>query len=138
MLFYDNEFGLNDGALEECKFCQSPRKGICRKKQVVLKSMFYLPIIQRLQRMFASTKTASQMMWHHSNGIPRVMCHPSEGEAWKHFNRLHPDFLADPHNVRLGLCSNGFTPHIQASTKPYSCWPVVVTPYNLPPEMRWA
>ena len=25
MLFYDNEFGTNDGALEECKFCKSPR-----------------------------------------------------------------------------------------------------------------
>jgi len=45
------------------------------------------------------------------------------------------DFAADPRNVRLGLCSDGFTPHIQASAKPYSCWPVIVTPYNLPPEM---
>ncbi|CAK8537010.1 unnamed protein product [Lathyrus sativus] len=25
MLFYDNEFGINDEALEECKFCKSPR-----------------------------------------------------------------------------------------------------------------
>ncbi|KAI5396620.1 hypothetical protein KIW84_023799 [Lathyrus oleraceus] len=25
MLFYDNEFGTNDGSLEECKFCKSPR-----------------------------------------------------------------------------------------------------------------
>ncbi|KAI5428694.1 hypothetical protein KIW84_033622 [Lathyrus oleraceus] len=25
MLFYDNEFGTSDGALEECKFCKSPR-----------------------------------------------------------------------------------------------------------------
>jgi hypothetical protein len=25
MLYYDNEFGINDGALVECKFCQEPR-----------------------------------------------------------------------------------------------------------------
>ncbi|CAK8577297.1 unnamed protein product [Lathyrus sativus] len=54
MLFYDNEFGTNDGGLEECKFCQSPmylvhNKGVDQKqKRVAVKSMFYLPIIPRL------------------------------------------------------------------------------------------
>ncbi|KAK2449830.1 hypothetical protein QL285_008985 [Trifolium repens] len=28
-----------------------------------------------------------------------------------------------------------FTLYIQASATPYSCWPVIVTPYNLPPDM---
>jgi len=36
--------------------------------------------------------------------------------------------------VRLGLCADGFTPFAQ-SERPYSIWPVVVTPYNLPPDM---
>ena len=31
------------------------------------------------------------------------MCHPSDGEAWKHFDRMHPEFSQDPRNVRLGL-----------------------------------
>ncbi|XP_004499398.1 uncharacterized protein [Cicer arietinum] len=35
----------------------------------------------------------------------------------------------------LGLCSDGFTPYIQAFASPYSCWPVILTPYNLLPEM---
>ncbi|CAJ2641821.1 unnamed protein product [Trifolium pratense] len=54
MLFYDNEFGTNDDALEECKFCNAPRyqvrnSDIHRKqKKVSVKSMFYLPIIPRL------------------------------------------------------------------------------------------
>ncbi|CAK8573023.1 unnamed protein product [Lathyrus sativus] len=65
MLFYDNEFGKNNGGLEECKFCQSPRylsrsKGVYQKqKQFAMKSMFYLPIIFSLQRMFASVYSAS-------------------------------------------------------------------------------
>jgi hypothetical protein len=49
--------------------------------------------------------------------------------------KKHPDFASDPRNVRLGLCSDGFTPYIQSSAVPYSCWPVIITPYNLPPDM---
>ena len=42
--------------------------------------------------------------------------------------------LIEPRNIRLSLCSDGFTPH-SVSAAPYSCWPVFVTPYNLQPEM---
>nr|KYP36031.1 hypothetical protein KK1_042873 [Cajanus cajan] len=140
MLFYDNEYGKNDGALACCKFCDMPRYrdrniGANTNKLVPVKTMFYLPIIPRLQRLFASMQTAGHMCWHHefknSSGVLR---HPSDGEAWKHFNRVHADFAVDPRNVRLGLCSDGFNPFYQ-STIPYSCWPVILTPYNLPPEM---
>jgi len=36
--------------------------------------------------------------------------------------------------VRLGLYADGFNPYT-LSSRSYSIWPVVVTPYNLPPEM---
>ena len=36
--------------------------------------------------------------------------------------------------MRLGLVTDGFTP-FSAHAAPYSCWPVFVVPYNLPPEM---
>ncbi|XP_074306162.1 uncharacterized protein LOC141641399 [Silene latifolia] len=45
---------------------------------------------------------------------------------------IYPDFADEPRNVRLGLCTDGFSPFDQFG-KPYSCWPVMVTPYNLPP-----
>ncbi|CAK8543131.1 unnamed protein product [Lathyrus sativus] len=35
------------------------------------------------------------------------MRHPSDGEAWKHFDRVYSDFVVEPRNVRLGLCSGG-------------------------------
>ena len=73
MLFYDNEFGKNDGALRECKFCDSPRYRLTRNGRIPNKSMFYFQIIPRLQRLFASMKTTSHMMWHHSNKIPGVL-----------------------------------------------------------------
>ncbi|KAL0410960.1 UNVERIFIED_CONTAM: hypothetical protein Slati_3685700 [Sesamum latifolium] len=36
----------------------------------------------------------------------------------------------EPHNIRLGLCMGGFAPHGQYGCK-YSCWPIILTPYNL-------
>ena len=48
MLYYNN-----DGALIECKFCNKPRYhaknvGTSNKKPVLVKAMFYFPIIPRL------------------------------------------------------------------------------------------
>jgi hypothetical protein len=110
MLFYNNEFGINDGALNECKFCNLPRYRVRnsevdrKQKSVAVKSMFYLPLIPRLQRLFASMQTASQMTWHYYNKTnSNMMRHPCDGLAWKHFDAMHPDFAEDPRNVRLGL-----------------------------------
>ena len=75
------------------------------------------------------------MTWHANHqSSGEVMWHPSDSEAWQHFDRIYPDFGSEPRNVRLGLCADGFAPHGQFG-KTYSCWPVVVTPYNLPPGM---
>ncbi|XP_019180260.1 PREDICTED: uncharacterized protein LOC109175457 [Ipomoea nil] len=135
MLYYKSE--IND---KHCKFCGEPRfkprpPRCTRTKEVPRKRMHYLPLIPRLQRLYASHSSASHMRWHYENRRePGIMCHPSDGEAWKHFDRRFPDFAADPRNVRLGLCSDGFSP-FGFNAKPYSCWPVMVVPYNLPPSM---
>jgi len=136
MLYYNN-----DGALTEYKFGNKPRyrvktAGISNKKPVPIETMFYLPIIPMLQKMFASMIIASQMTWNYENRRSLGMLHhPSDGEAWKHFDQVHPDFAIDMRNMRLGLCTDGFNPYIQASYSSYSCWSIIVTPYNLPLEM---
>jgi len=72
-----------------------------------------------------SPRTSKHMTWHQSHhAVNGVMVHPSDGEAWKHFNSVHPYFSAESKNVRLG-----------SFTAPYSCWPVILTVYNLPPGM---
>nr|GEY20485.1 hypothetical protein [Tanacetum cinerariifolium] len=82
-----------------------------------------------------SKDTNQHMTWHHEyQRDPEVLSHPSDGEAWKHFDRTHLSFTAEPRNVRLGLYADGFSP-FGISSSNYSCWPVVVTPYNLPPWM---
>ncbi|KAL0333019.1 UNVERIFIED_CONTAM: hypothetical protein Scaly_2203400 [Sesamum calycinum] len=73
------------------------------------------------------------MTWHASHVTEEdSMCHSSDAEVWRHFDRTHPDFTLEPHHVRLGLCIDGFAPHGQYG-RTYSCWPVIITPYNLPP-----
>jgi len=59
------------------------------------------------------------------------MMYPAHGEVWTHFDRVHPLFASEPQNVRLALCSDGFVLNSNFGN-PYSCWPIVVTPYDLP------
>jgi len=58
------------------------------------------------------------------------MVHPSDDEAWKHFNSVHSHFSAESRNVHLGLCIDGFN-SFRSFPAPYSCWPIILTVYNL-------
>ncbi|XP_031279787.1 uncharacterized protein LOC116138206 [Pistacia vera] len=102
-------------------------------KKIPRKVLRYFPLKQRLQRLFMSSKTASDMRWHHEerpqDGILR---HPADSDAWKSFDILHPGFSREPRNVRLGLASDGINPFGNMSVS-YSTWPVIVNVYNLPP-----
>ncbi|KAK6780014.1 hypothetical protein RDI58_022198 [Solanum bulbocastanum] len=61
--------------------------------------------------MFMCPEMAVAMRWHDSerpnSGNIR---HHADGEAWKDFDSVHLNFSKDPHNVRLGLSSDGFNP----------------------------
>jgi len=75
------------------------------------------------------------MTWHQSHdAVDGVMVHPSDGEAWKHFNSLYSHFSAESRNVHLGLCTDEFNP-FGSFFALYSCWPVIHTVYNLLPGM---
>jgi hypothetical protein len=38
-----------------------------------------------------SPRTVEHMIWHQSrNTVDGVMVHPFDGEAWKHFDNVHP------------------------------------------------
>ncbi|CAH9132998.1 unnamed protein product [Cuscuta epithymum] len=124
-----------DNELMECKFCSSARYMINNQSNtsIPLSRMEYFPITPRLQRLYASETTAEKMRWHKDHHTEQgVMRHPSDAKAWSHFDNLYPYFAQDPRNVRLGLCTDGFQPFGQFGQK-YSCWPIIVTPYNLPP-----
>jgi hypothetical protein len=62
------------------------------------------------------------------------MIHHFNGEAWKNYNRVHPQFLIEPRNICVGLYTNEFNP-FRLSDAPYSCWLMIFTVYNLPSEV---
>ncbi|GAA0174326.1 hypothetical protein LIER_27743 [Lithospermum erythrorhizon] len=75
------------------------------------------------------------MTWHkRTKTCPGWMLHPRDGEAWKHFDVTYPYFSVEEHNVRVGLCTYGFSPFGQFGYS-YSCWPVIICVYNLPPGL---
>jgi hypothetical protein len=133
MLYY-----LENAELIECMTCEhfryKPRTGR-GKTLMAYKKLRYFLITPKLQRLFMSLRTAEHMTWHQSHhAVVGVMVHPSNGEAWKHFSSVHPHFSTKSRNVRLGLCTDEFN-SFGSFAAPYSCWPVIMTVYNLPPGM---
>ncbi|KAL0286431.1 UNVERIFIED_CONTAM: hypothetical protein Scaly_2792800 [Sesamum calycinum] len=107
----------NDIDMEYCKFCGDPRYKPTRgrnprRKKSPYAVLRYLPLTPRLQRLYASPATVEHMTWHASHVTEAdSMCHPSDAEAWRHFDRTHPNFALEPCNIGLGLCIDGFAPH---------------------------
>ncbi|XXG47862.1 hypothetical protein AAC387_Pa02g2430 [Persea americana] len=119
-----------------CPECGEPRYKLNegKGKKIPQKVLRYFPLKPRLQRLFISRKTAEDMRWHKEKrvGEDNVYRHPADSQAWEEFDKGYPWFTKDPHNVRLGLASDGFNPFGNMSNS-YSMWPVILIPYNLPP-----
>ena len=104
-------------------------------KKIGAKVLRYFPLIPRLQMLFMSSKTAASMRWHEeSRTKDGYLRHPADSPAWKAFDFKYDKFAKESRNVRLGLASDGFNPFGTMSVS-HSTWPVVLTPYNLPPWM---
>ncbi|CAA7025720.1 unnamed protein product [Microthlaspi erraticum] len=74
------------------------------------------------------------MRWHAEHTMGGEITHPSDAKAWKHFQSVYPNFEYERRNVYLGLSTDGFNP-FGKNGRQYSVWPVIVTPYNLPPSL---
>ncbi|KAF5459572.1 hypothetical protein F2P56_019511 [Juglans regia] len=122
--------------LTECPKCKTSRwlSTTHKSRLIPQKVLRHFPLKPRLQRLYMSRKTAVDMRWHKeqraNDGIN--MRHPADSEVWNQFDKDHNWFAADACNVRLGLSSDGFNP-FNNMAKPYSIWPVILVPYNLPP-----
>ncbi|KAL1222030.1 hypothetical protein V5N11_025489 [Cardamine amara subsp. amara] len=118
-----------------CRFCRKPRyQETSGRVPIPYKRMWYLPITDRYKRLYTSQRTAEPMRWHGDHRQDGDITHPSDAEAWKHFQSLYPDFVYERRNVYLGLCIYGFN-SFRKHRRKYSLWPVIVTPYNLPPSL---
>ncbi|KAL6329406.1 hypothetical protein AAG906_017723 [Vitis piasezkii] len=94
-----------------------------KSKGVPAKVMWYFPPIPRFKRMFHSSKIAKDLIWHAQGG---------EFDGKCVIDHRWPDFSVEPRNLRLAISADGINPHSSLSSR-YSCWPVVMITYNLPP-----
>jgi hypothetical protein len=104
--------------------------------KVAHKQLCYMPLTPRMKWLFLSKKTTRHMWWH-KEGVRennQVMMHPSDSEAWKALDDFDADFVRDARNVGIGLATDGFSLY-NMSVASYSCWPIFVIPYNLPPSL---
>ncbi|KAI5343870.1 hypothetical protein L3X38_011746 [Prunus dulcis] len=103
------------------------------KEGVSAKVVWYFPPIPRFKRMFQSHETTKSLTWHAARkSIDGQMSHPADSPSWKILDDKWPEFGNEPRNLRLALSSDGFNPHSSLSSR-YSCWPVILVTYNLPP-----
>lgn len=84
--------------------------------------------------MFINKDIALDMRWHKDKRVneANILRHPTNGEAWKEFDKMHESFARDSRNVRLGLLSDGFNPFSNMSST-HSTWLIILVMYNLPP-----
>ena len=62
----------------------------------------------------------------HPKLVPSIWCGTSTMPPYSN--------AAEPRNVRLGLCVDGFNPYSNAA-RPYAVWPIMICVYNLPPHL---
>ena len=73
------------------------------------------------------------LTWHsyyrYDDGVLR---HPCDSPNWKVEDNLSLQFASDPRNLLLAIDVDGINLHSSLSSR-YSCWPIIMVTYNLPP-----
>ncbi|XP_062010312.1 uncharacterized protein LOC133726719 [Rosa rugosa] len=104
-----------------------------KKAQIPAKVLWYFPPIPRFRRMFRTKKTAENLIWHaQDREDDGKLRHPADSPQWKLVDYMWPEFGSEPRNLRLAISADGINPHSSLSSR-YSCWPVIMVNYNLPP-----
>jgi hypothetical protein len=103
------------------------------KEGVPAKVLWYIPPIPRFNRLFRNPKHAKSLLWHDEERIKDgKLRHPADSPSWHKVDDMWSVMKEDARNLRLGLSADGINPHDLQSSN-YSCWPVVIMIYNLPP-----
>ena len=129
--------GVNENA-SKCPKCTSSRWKLGKDGQprvnIPAKVLWYFTIVPRFKRMFKSASTAQLLTWYSNRRIEDgQMRHPADSPSWRSVDYRWPDFGNEPRNLRLALSADGINPFNNGLSNRYSCWPVVLVTYNLPP-----
>ncbi|XP_026395752.1 uncharacterized protein LOC113290358 [Papaver somniferum] len=128
--------------LTSCPECLAPRYKVKVDKfgeelssNEPSKVLRYFPLGPRLKRLYTVPWIARAMTWHDRAEVSSdYMRHPVDSSQWDLVKKKFPEFANEGRNVWLGIATDGFNPHGMQSLN-YSCWPVIVVVYNLPPSL---
>lgn len=116
-----------------CPVCGKHRYLDHGKSKQPAKVLRHFPIIPRLQRMFRSRAISELMRWTSENkSTDGQQRHIGDSKQWKGVDVMYTEFAKEARNVRLGLSLDGVNPFGEKHNT-YSCWPVTLLNYNLPP-----
>ncbi|XP_026459565.1 uncharacterized protein LOC113360250 [Papaver somniferum] len=127
-------------SLLKCLVCQEPRYvrvfNAARKlTQVAQKTLRHFPIIARMKIFYSIPWIAEAMLWNfRAQKDINVMRHPVDSSSWHCADSFYSEFSKEARNVTLGIATDGFNPNGCFGLN-FSCWPVILCPYNLPPSM---
>jgi hypothetical protein len=101
MLYYKENINKT-----KCDVCKEERYeqsvANTRANPKAKKVLRYLPITERLQRLYMTEASAKHMRWHAGpRDKPDIMVHPADSMAWKQFDELHQDFAKEVHDVSV-------------------------------------
>ncbi|XP_073137486.1 uncharacterized protein [Henckelia pumila] len=123
--------------LSNCPICGMSRwklgNNFVVNEGILAKVLWYFPPIPRFQILFRNKKVSKELTWHADKRIrDGYLCHPADSPAWKLVDHKWPDSASESRNLRLAISADRINPHSLMSSA-YSCWPVVMITYNLPP-----
>ena len=103
-----------------------------RQRKIPQLVMWYLPVKDRITRIYSNPRDAELMRWHEEGRKKDGMIrHPADARQWINFDAQYREFAKDPRNIRFALSTDGVNPFGDMSSS-HSTWPVLLTMYNLP------
>jgi len=127
--------------LQACPYCKEPRLYESGNAQ---KRFTYIPIIPRLKAFLANPKAAMEMAYRSSHKHdPTTTTDIFDGSHYRSLcsskvevdgEKLDHSYFSDPHDVALGLSTDGFAPFKRRKN---TAWPLILFNFNLPPDIRF-
>ena len=106
----------------------TPLGNNANKRKVPALVIWYLPVIDRLRRIFLNPMEAMFTTWwdYELKVNDDVIAHPADGSQWQDFDKNKKLFSSDRRNVRFILSTNGMNPFNERITD-HNTWLVILT-----------
>ncbi|XP_062074976.1 uncharacterized protein LOC133778967 [Humulus lupulus] len=129
---YEKIHACSNDCILYCKeFAEASNCPVCKRSRWKLKNNS--KEVRSCKRLFRNYNHAKNLIWHEEGRIKDgKLRHVADSPAWRIVDDKWEKIKKDPRNLRLGLSADGINPHSSLSSS-YSCWPIVLVVYNLPP-----